>query len=157
MLFFHLGDYFADKKINLPSSQALSVIPFFDCLYVSSPSTQFNKNFKDFITEFNELISNGFTGFLEKPIDKNVDMIRSPKELEKYLIINDWFTKPNNSKKVTSLLKILKMNSYTESVNVLDQDGYETLTKQIRTSIFSHLLKLDITTCDDINSYIKNA
>ena len=83
---------FIDRDIDLPAMAGLSIIPFFDGLYVSFLDENFNDNLSDIIDEFNILSKKAGSNveFIEKEIDVEPQYLKSsPVEAANFRFVTD--------------------------------------------------------------------
>ena len=66
------SDYYpnTDKKVELSSIHTLSIIPFFDGVYVSFPEYRFNLKLETLVKEFNTITKGSTIAFEKKKIEK---------------------------------------------------------------------------------------
>ena len=90
----NLTDYIddADKEINLSARHTLSIIPFFDGCYISSPEPKFNSQLNSFIQEFNTSLEEDNISFEKKEIEERVSYLKNDEELRKFFILQNWLT-----------------------------------------------------------------
>jgi hypothetical protein len=77
-----------DGITKLPKEQQLSIIPFFDSIYVGSPIESFQSNLGSYIDQFNEHHSHPFLVFKEIPIEPCYNIIKDSELFDRILSIN---------------------------------------------------------------------
>jgi len=77
-----------DKTIDLPAIYSLSIIPFFDGIYITSPNVKFNKKLNNYVEDFNKNTSDCIR-FSENKIEEKKDHIKNTEELNNFLIIHN--------------------------------------------------------------------
>lgn len=158
---------FTDKKVELDSKHTLSLVPFFDGLYISSPNKFFMDNLGDIMEKYNK--HNSIVVFSRKEIEERVDRIPHTDELRKFTLIYEWLGKSSTKPHLGTLIQKIGLNrqvalllkdQFSESRFDEDRDIWETdykvLVQNIKSEIFRTLLKYPIKSSIEIQNIIKN-
>lgn len=170
-------DYYpiTDKKVDLPSKYTLSVIPFFDGVYVSSPNKCFNLKLSSFIDEFNK-ITNSSIIFIKKEIVQETEHLENVQEIRNFFLIHRWFSRESSRHSINCLFsymfikqfyldrlrfideqerKLLDEKTKKEALEQWDSD-YIVLVRDFHHKIYDELLPHNFASEHEINKYISS-
>jgi hypothetical protein len=156
-----------DKKVDLPAEYSLTVVPFFDGVYVSSPLYSFNDNLVYFVDEYNK--NNKTSVFFEtKEIERNDNHLTEETELSDFLVIHRWLTKPESKKSFNTLIahlrllddffqKLAEKEEYFDESSDSDEkweEEYKEIVNSMHFRLYDELLKHSFFNETEINAYI---
>lgn len=164
-----------DKKVDLPSKYTLSVIPFFDGVYVSSPNKCFNLKLSSFVDEFNK-ITNSSIIFKKKEIVQETKRLENVQEIKNFFIIHRWFARESSRHSISCLLYSMYMKQfYLDRVRLIDKQekklsdeetkkeaskqwdsDYKILIQDFHIKIFDELLLHNFVSEHEINKHISS-
>jgi len=151
-----------DKKVALGARHTLSVVPFFDGVYISSPCNEFMTSLTGLVDEYNSK-EIGVT-FVKKNIEEHRSRIPDTDELRKFIIINSWLSNSTSEFYLDQLLS--KTEIYEKAVELLQdktkfenekkwENNYGQKLESLKSLIFKQLLEHPIENQSDINEIIK--
>ena len=154
-----------DKTIDLPAIYSLSIIPFFDGIYITSPNVKFNKKLNNYVEDFNKNTSDCIR-FSENKIEEKKDHIKNTEELNNFLIIHNWMAKTSNKKNFFKFINHLKlMDGFFEELLSVEEacsteeqweQEYEQLIERSHRKVYNELLKHKLKDENEINTFIQN-
>jgi hypothetical protein len=149
-----------DKKLNLSAEHTLSVVPFFDSIYISSPDQIFNNKITELVDNYNK--ANLESRFVEKSIEMKTDCMETPSELDKMLIITSWLSKSQNSSALTKYLDTVDFVRMGHDYNKIKTEDHAIFIKEvssindkIKADFFEYLFSKNIETEADITDSIR--
>lgn len=153
-----------DKVVDLPVIYSLSIIPFFDGVYVSSPNRDFNRDLDKFVNEFNKNNSKCIR-FIKKEIKERKNHIENVEELACFLIIYRWISDTSNKKNFNFLIQHLNLvDNLFEELSIIEQGSntdqqweceYKKLIEELHIKVYTELLEHRFNSEIEINNFIQ--
>ena len=140
-----------DKGINFDLIKTMSIIPFFDGVYVSSPYKKFNNKIEKIIKEYNK--EKNYIKFVKKEIKIDKKHIETPEEIELFSNIQEWLAEPSHFKKMNKFMLLLNISSEEIEEYVKKQYFEENIEKKI-IELLNDLSKTEYFYKKDKNTFI---
>ena len=162
---YKFTDYYpyTDKKVNLDASYTLFIVPFFDGLYISSPSETFMEELPKLIWKY--IFFNEGAVFVQKNIEKHKSSIQNTNELKKFMVIQSWLAKSSSQNDLDNLITKTDLNEQASKLvvtrdNKEDIDDswvndYKNKIDYVKMSVYKILLEHPIKSHSDIKEIIK--
>ncbi len=143
-----------DGITKLPREHQLSIIPFFDSIYVGSPVESFKSNLGSYIDQFNEHYSHPFIVSREIPIESCYNIIKDSELFDRILSINVLLEEISGKdlKILTTKLGMSEVELPSSSLG----DTEENPISNFYCILCKNMFRFDTKEYSDISEFVKN-